>query len=88
MIFEAIMLLCFGAAWPFSIYKTYRSASNQGKSLRFMVIVGIGYLSGIIYKAFYHFDPVIYLYVLNTIFVLTDIVLYFHNKSVHSAKTA
>ena len=22
-IFEVLMLLCFGAAWPFSIYKSY-----------------------------------------------------------------
>jgi len=30
-VFEAIMLLCFGAAWPFSIYKSYKSKSIMGK---------------------------------------------------------
>ena len=32
-IFEAIMLICFGAAWPFSIYKSYTSRENTGKSI-------------------------------------------------------
>lgn len=80
MIFEAIMLLCFGAAWPVSIWKSYVSRSNGGKSLGFMVIVFAGYVSGSIYKIFYNFDPVFYLYVLNMFFVLTDITIYFRNK--------
>lgn len=80
MIFEAIMLLCFGAAWPFSIWKSYTSRSNQGKSLSFMLIVVAGYVSGVIYKVFYNFDAVLYLYILNTVFVLIDIGLFFRNK--------
>lgn len=80
MLFEAIMLLCFGLAWPFSIWKSYVSHSNQGKSFNFMIVVLIGYISGIIYKIFYHYDLVVYLYILNLIFVSTDIFLFFRNK--------
>jgi hypothetical protein len=39
-----------------------------------------GYLSGIANKLFYHFDYVIYLYILNFAMVFTDTVLWFRNK--------
>lgn len=78
-IFEAIMLLCFGAAWPFSIWKSYKSRSNQGKSMLFMAIVEVGYISGMIHKVLYSRDIVLYLYALNFVLVLTDMVLYWRN---------
>lgn len=81
-IFEAIMLICFGAAWPFSILKSYRSRSNEGKSMRFMIVVEIGYVSGIIHKLLYNFDLVFYLYALNALLVMTDIVLYRRNVGI------
>lgn len=74
--FEAIMLLCFGAAWPFSIYKSIRYRRVEGKSLIFMIIVLIGYISGILHKLFYNYDRVIFLYILNSLMVLIDILLY------------
>jgi len=36
-IFEALMMIFFGLAWPFSIYKSYKSKSNNGKSLWFLL---------------------------------------------------
>lgn len=79
-IFEIIMLLCFGAAWPFSIYKSYQSGSAEGKSLFFLMIVLIGYISGILHKVFYNFDFVVYLYLLNMLMVAIDIFLFMRNK--------
>lgn len=79
-VFEAVMLLCFGAAWPFSIYKSYKSKSIQGKSLFFLIIVLTGYISGIMHKLLYNYDQVIYLYLLNGIMVSTDIGLYLRNR--------
>jgi len=76
-IFEIIMLVCFGAAWPFSIYKSYKAESQDGKSLLFLVVIFIGYIAGILHKLFYNHDFVIYLYVLNALMVLADILLYF-----------
>lgn len=73
------MLICFGAAWPFSIWKSYKSRSNQGKSMVFLLIVEIGYISGITHKILYSFDFVIYLYILNALLVLTDMMLYWRN---------
>lgn len=77
--FEIIMLLCFGAAWPFSIYKSYKSRKNSGKSVAFLYIVVIGYIAGILHKLIYNYDAVIFLYVLNSIMVTLDILLYYRN---------
>ena len=78
-IFEIIMLVCFGAAWPFSIYKSYKAKSTQGKSASFLVIILIGYAAGILNKIFYNFDNVVYLYAINMIMVALDLVLYMRN---------
>lgn len=82
-IFEVIMLVCFGAAWPISIYKSYKSRKNTGKSVLFLFIIVLGYISGMINKLLYSFDLVIYLYLLNSIMVSVDIALYFRNKKLN-----
>ncbi len=79
-IFEIIMLVCFGAAWPFSIYKSYRSKKNSGKSVFFLFVILTGYLAGILNKLFYNYDGVIYLYGLNLLMVFIDIMIYFRNR--------
>jgi len=83
-ILEAIMLLCFGAAWPFSIYKSYTSKSTNGKSLGFLLILILGYISGILNKLIYNYDIVVYLYILNLIMVSTDVILWIKNKRLES----
>lgn len=80
MIFEAVMLICFGAAWPLSVYKSHKTKTNKGKSLAFLYTIFIGYLSGIAYKTFYNYDWVIYLYIFNVCFISLDIVLFYKNK--------
>ncbi|TCX49294.1 MULTISPECIES: hypothetical protein [unclassified Dehalobacter] len=79
-IFETIMLLCFGSAWPFSIYSSYKARTAKGKSLFFLVVLLIGYLSGILHKMIYSFDYVIILYILNFCLIAVDTGLYFRNK--------
>ncbi len=66
-IFEIIMLICFGAAWPFSIYRSAKARSTKGKSLLFMLVVATGYVAGIANKLVYNFDGVVYLYVLDLV---------------------
>lgn len=78
-IFEILMLICFGAAWPFSIYKSYKSKAVSGKSPHFLIILIIGYIFGILNKIFYNYDQVVYLYGLNLILVTTDFTLYLRN---------
>lgn len=73
--FEFIMLLCFGASWPFSVYKTWKMKSCKGKSLVFLWLVLIGYASGIIHKILHSQDWVIFMYFLNGMLVLADMIL-------------
>lgn len=79
-IFEIVMLLCFGAAWPVSIYKSYTSGTTGGKSVIFLFIVLGGYIAGIFHKIFNSPDFVIWLYIMNAAMVAVDISLYFRNK--------
>jgi hypothetical protein len=80
-IFEAIMLICFGAAWPLSIYKSFKSRKNAGKSIGFLYVIIVGYLAGIVNKIIHNpSDPVLYLYILNALMVSADTVIYYRNK--------
>ena len=76
-IFEAIMMLCFGASWPFQVAKTYRTKNVEGKSIFFLWLVIIGYLAGIIHKVLHNNDWVIYLYILNMLLVSLDTFFYY-----------
>jgi hypothetical protein len=82
-VFEILMLVCFGAAWPFSIYRSLTSRSIAGKSVVFLIVVLVGYAAGVLHKLLYRYDYVIFLYALNGCMVLTDIVLYFRNRLYH-----
>lgn len=76
-IFEAIMMTCFGLSWPISISKAVRTKIVAGKSPLFMSILLAGYASGIIHKALYSRDWIIWLYILNMTMVAIDLTLYF-----------
>lgn len=77
-IFEVIMLLCFASSWPFSIIKALRTHIVAGKSPLFMVLIEMGYVSGILYKVTSpEYDWRVWLYVLNFIIIGTDLVLYY-----------
>ncbi len=87
-ILEITMILCFGASWPFNVYKSYRARTAKGKSLLFLLLIITGYVAGIASK---FMNPVymaeigekwyvLFFYVLNLIMVTADLVLYFRNK--------
>ncbi len=86
-IFEVVMLVCFGAAWPVSICKSYQSRTTAGKSVVFLVIVEIGYIAGICFKLTGTLDCVIALYALNALMVLADIGLYRRNTLIMRANS-
>ena len=87
-ILEIIMILCFGASWPFNVVKSYRARTAKGKSLLFLVLIEIGYIAGIAAKltnpadmaAFGEKWYVLFFYVLNFTMVAADVVLYARNK--------
>ena len=92
-LFEFLMLFCFGFSWPFSIMKSLRSRSTQGKSLVFMLMVELGYVFGIVHKLLYSRDWVVWAYVSLFFVVAVDIALYVRNwrleraagKEIHAA---
>lgn len=84
-IFEVLMLLCFGAAWPLSIWRSCRSKSTNGKSVLFLLVIIMGYLCGIAHKLLYAPDFVALLYVLNISMVMVDTGLWFRNKRLETA---
>lgn len=79
-IFEAVMLICFGMAWPFSIYKSWRTREVGSKSLIFLLALLVGYVAGILHKVFFLMDGVIVLYIINGTMVSIDIALYLRNR--------
>jgi hypothetical protein len=78
-LFEFLMLLCFGASWPFSIAKSLKSKSAKGKSIGFMLLIELGYVFGMVHKVLYSRDWVLWAYVVLFIIVAFDICLYFRN---------
>lgn len=91
---EIIMVICFGASWPFNIIKAYKSRTTKGTSLLFMSLIGIGYVGGILNKIFTMClnilqgkTPLTWLqwiafafYIINITLVSSGIVIYFRNK--------
>ena len=83
-ILETLMLVCFGAAWPASIYKSWKCKTAKGKSLSFLFIVLLGYTIGIV-KVIVTDGVGGFLlipYVINELMVLCDVVLYFRNRRI------
>lgn len=80
-IFEIIMVVCFGMSWPLSVMKSYRARTTKGKSLFFLLFIFIGYIFGIVSKLISDSFKwyVLFFYVLNSLMVFCDLVLYFRN---------
>ena len=79
-LFEAVMLICFGFAWPISMIRSYKSRSTKGKSVIFSFVILTGYVSGILHKILYSPDIVLVLYILNFLMVSADTALWFRNR--------
>lgn len=81
-VYEILMLVCFGAAWPFSILKSWRSRSTKGKSLLFLSVILVGYVMGILNKILVRYDGVVWLYALNGLMVSMDTAIWFRNRAI------
>ena len=92
-ILEIIMIVSFGASWPFNVLKSYKARTTKGKSLLFLCLIFFGYIAGITSKlineaymaAFAQKWYVLVFYVLNFIMVGIDLILYFRNKKLDKA---
>lgn len=87
-IFEIIMVVSFGASWPFNVIKSYKARTTKGKSLLFLCLIFFGYIAGITSKfvneaymnAFASKWYVLVFYILNLLMVGADLILYVRNK--------
>jgi hypothetical protein len=82
-VFEAVMLVCFGLAWPLATLRMLQSRSAQGRGLGFTLIILAGYLAGVLSKllgmhAGTSLPPVFWLYVLNSASVGANAALQWH----------
>jgi hypothetical protein len=81
-VFEIVMLCCFGAAWPASLYRSYKARTAKGKSAMFLIVILIGYVAGMLHKIYFSYDFVIYLYAANFGMVFADLMLWFRNRKI------
>ena len=74
------MIILFGASWPVSLAKSWKSRTNKGKSLLFLMLIWVGYICGITGKLLTHnVNYVLIFYMINLCMVSADIILYFRN---------
>lgn len=86
--FEIGMMVLFGISWPISAFRSYKTRTAKGKSIVFLMLIFLGYISGIISKIinqsymteFSSKWYVLLIYITNFIFVSIDMLLYFRNK--------
>ncbi len=80
-ILETLMIISFGASWPVSLIRSYKSRSTKGKSVLFSILIWTGYLCGIASKILSHtYNLAFFFYFPNIIMVTADIFLYFKNR--------
>jgi len=97
-IFESIMLICFGFAWPFSIYTSFVSKKTAGKSLLFLLVLQLGYVAGVLFKLTEYWSNLkinpdetmsinLYLYILNFVMITIDELLFLRNRKIEAVNT-
>ena len=91
-ILEVLMIVSFGASWPFNVMKSYKARTTKGKSLTFLCLIFFGYIAGVAMKAIkiaindytglvsFIAWLALAVYILNLLMVGTDLALYFRNK--------
>jgi uncharacterized membrane protein HdeD (DUF308 family) len=92
-ILEIIMVLSFGASWPFNVIKSYKARTTKGKSLLFLLLIFFGYIAGICSKltneaymaAFASKWYVLVFYCINFVMVGADLVIYVRNHKLDKA---
>ncbi len=91
VVFEILMVVCFGFSWPFNIIKSYRARTAKGTSLYFTLLIAIGYVGGILSKILFSIERgpsywtfltvlAFVFYFINLIMVSTGVAIYFRNK--------
>ncbi len=80
--FEMVMLICFGFSWPINLIKNIRAKTAKSTSGTFILLILIGYISGIIAKLMsgrlgYSFI----FYIINVVIVMANLIVYIINRN-------
>ena len=79
-IFETAMLICFGLSWPINLVKNIRAKTAKSTSLKFLILIIVGYICGIAAKFISGtVNYVLIAYFLNLAVVSANLVVYFIN---------
>lgn len=82
-VLETLMLVCFGLSWPINVWKNLKARTAKNMSLRFIMLIIIGYVAGIIAKIYKGaINYVFVVYIINLLIVSVNVVIYFVNKKI------
>ncbi len=86
-ILEIMMMVAFGVSWPFSLIKSAKARTTEGKSLPFLLLIDFGYACGIAWKIIEwnksgNFSYPVLVYIINLSMVVADTLLYFRNRRI------
>jgi len=80
-ILETAMLICFGLSWPINLIKNIKAKTAKSTSLKFLLLITVGYLCGIAAKIVNtQYNYVLAVYFLNLAVVSANLVVYFINR--------
>lgn len=80
-ILETVMLICFGLSWPINLIKNIKAKTAASTSLKFLVLITVGYIAGIAAKfAAHKINYVLIVYFINLVFVAANLAVYFINS--------
>ena len=82
---EGFMMFCFSLSWPPSIYTSWTSRKNDGKSIAFLYIVLIGDVAGLTAKILMKQWGLFLVYGLTTLLVAVDLMIYYRNKALEKS---
>ena len=89
IILAAAMPICFGVSWPFSIVRSWRARTAQGKSPIFLGFLIVGYICGILATVIGGtFTWIQYLYIADLVMVLIDFSIYLRNRKLDRERKA
>lgn len=84
---EATMLICFGLSWPINLIKNIKAKTAKSMSLKFIILIIVGYIAGISAKLISHnINYVLAIYLLNLAIVSVNVLVYFINTKKDKAR--
>ena len=89
MLFETVMLVCFGFSWPINVIKAYNARTAKATSLPFLLLIITGYVAGVAAKIISgQINYVLIVYLINLGIVLVNLLVYIRNVNLDNHREA